>query len=217
MQKRTSFDPSTLKEGKAMKKTTNLNWERSVMKKKRAAHFFGKNSNGSNGLKSLLCDELTDIFDAENQIVRTLPTVIKAAESPELKAAFQKHLQETKRQVARLKNIFRHLKLPIKKVNCEAMQGLIDECKEAIKTYEKSPLRDAALISKTQRIEHYEIAVYGTLRTFANELELSAISNLLDETLKEEGTADKTLTKIAEGGFLTSGINQHAIENLAYA
>lgn len=163
------------------------------------------------GIKGLLIDELHDILSAETQIVEALPKMVTAAESPDLKKAFSTHLKETRGQVVRLKKIFKLLKLAPKKHLCKAAKGLIEECKEVLKEFKKkSPIRDAALISKAQRIEHYEISAYGTTRTFAEELHLKEIAHLLQDTLNEEANADKKLTKIAEGGLLTSGINHLA-------
>lgn len=167
-------------------------------------------------LKDLLIDELHDILSSEEQIVKALPGMVTASESPELKKAFASHLKETKGQVQRLQKIFKLLKVQRKEKFCKATKGLIDECKEVLKDFKtKSSLRDAALISKAQRIEHYEIAAYGTVRTFANELDLDDVADLLQATLNEEGHADKTLTKIAEGGLLRSGVNYQAITPLS--
>jgi ferritin-like metal-binding protein YciE len=163
------------------------------------------------GIKDLLIEELYDIYSAEEQIVEALPKMVAASESPDLKKAFQSHLKETKGQVQRLKKIFKILKVEKKEKLCKAAKGLIQECKEVLKNSKtKSAIRDAALISKAQRIEHYEIAAYGTVRTFAKEIDLDTIVDLLQQTLDEEGNADKKLTEIAEGGLLKTGINQQA-------
>lgn len=161
-------------------------------------------------LKNLFISELKDLMNAEEQIVKALPEMVKAAEDPQLKDAFKKHLEETKSHVARLKKIFGMVGISGKGEVCEAMKGLIQEGSEAIEGYPKSSTRDAALIGKAQRIEHYEISVYGTLRTFAKELNLDEVVDLLQDTLDEEANADKALTKIAEGGMLSSGVNQKA-------
>lgn len=163
------------------------------------------------GIKELLIDELEDIFSAENQIVKALPLLIKAAHSRELKDAFKTHLQQTKNQIKRLEKVFKLLHLKAKVKLCKGMHGLIEEGKEVIQAFDPSPVRDAALISKAQRIEHYEIAAYGTLRTFATELSLREVAALLEENLEEEGSADKLLTKIAEGGLFSAGINHQAL------
>lgn len=162
-------------------------------------------------LKDLLIDELHDILSSEEQIVEALPEMVRASESPDLKKAFESHLKETKGQIQRLQKIFKLLKIEKKEKFCKATKGLIQECKEVLKDFKtKSPVRDAALISKAQRIEHYEISAYGTMRTFANKLDLNIVADLLQETLDEEGSADKKLTKIAEGGLFKSGINEQA-------
>jgi ferritin-like metal-binding protein YciE len=162
------------------------------------------------GIKELLVDELKDMLSAEEQIVVALPKMVKAAESPELKKAFTSHLKETKGQIVRLEKIFKLLKIVEKEKFCKATHGLIQECTEVLKKFDKSPIRDAALISKAQRIEHYEISAYGTLRTFAKELKLNEVATLLQGNLDEEGGADKKLTKLAEGGLFSSGINHKA-------
>ncbi len=164
-------------------------------------------------LKDLLLDELHDLLSSENQIVEALPEMVRAAESEDLKHAFEGHLKETKEQIHRLEKIFKLLEVEKKEKFCEATKGLIEECKGVLKDFKKkSPLRDAALISKAQRIEHYEISAYGTVRTFAQELDLDEVADLLNETLDEEANADKKLTKIAEGRLFKSGVNQKAMK-----
>lgn len=162
-------------------------------------------------MRDLFLEELRDIYNGEQQIINALPAVIKAADSDELKEAFQNHLEETHEHVERLEAIFKMMNEKPGKEICEAMKGLIHECSEAIHEYPKSALRDAAIISKAQRIEHYEISAYGTLRTFAKELDFKDAAKLLQATLDEEANADKTLTKIAEGSLLASGVNHKAI------
>lgn len=164
-----------------------------------------------NGIKEVFFDELYDILNAEEQIVEALPEVIAAVESADLRKALEAHLNETRGQIQRLSKIFKILKIERREEFCKGMRGLIEECEETIQHFrDKSFVRDAALIAKLQRIEHYEIAAYGTVRTFAKELDLSSVADLLQETLDEEGNADKKLTKIAEGGLLKSGINHLA-------
>ena len=163
------------------------------------------------GIKCLLVEELHGILNSEKQIVKALPAMVTAAECRHLKNAFAIHLKETKGQVQRLEKIFHLLNVKQKPHLCKVTKGLIDACKEVLKEFKvKSPIRDAALISKAQRIEHLEIAAYGTTRTFARELGLNEVADLLQATLDEEGNADKSLTKIAEGGLLKSGINHQA-------
>lgn len=162
-------------------------------------------------LRDLLIDELHDMLSSEEQIVKALPEMVKAAESPDLKQAFEAHLKETKNQVKRLTKIFKLLKVKRTAKLCQGTKGLIQECKDVLKDFKtKSAIRDAALISKAQRIEHYEISAYGTMRTYANDLDLNTVANLLQETLDEEANADKKLSKIAEGGFFRTGINLQA-------
>lgn len=165
-----------------------------------------------NDFKQLFIEELRDIYSAETQLVKALPKVIKAAENPELKNAVKAHLGETEHQVERLQQIFEILGEDVGDETCEAMEGLLKECDEVVHRYPLSAVRDAALIAAAQRVEHYEIAVYGTLRTFAKQLDLEEIADLLDETLQEEGNANKKLTSIAEGELFTAGINQKAVK-----
>jgi len=162
--------------------------------------------------KKLFIDELQDIYSAEIQIVKALPKMINAVQYPELKEALTAHLEETKNQVTRLDRIFSKLGESAGSETCEAMKGLIEESDEYIKKYPESIIRDAALITAAQRIEHYEMAVYGALRTFAKELEYDDAADLLQETLDEEGNANNTLTGIAEGGFFTAGVNEKALK-----
>ncbi len=165
------------------------------------------------GLKQLLIDELHDLLSAEEQIIRALPAMARAAQSPKLKEAFQTHLKETRGQVQRLKKAFTLLKVKSRAKLCKAMKGLIDEGKEVLQDFKtKSALRDAALISKAQRIEHYEMAAYGTVHSYAKELDEDDVADLLKDTLNEEGDADKLLTTIAEGGLLSTGVNEQANE-----
>lgn len=161
-------------------------------------------------MRDLFVDELKSILDAENQNIKGFPNLIKAADSPELKDALSLHLKETEGHVERLLKIFSLLKLKPQTSKCEPIKDLIDECSEVIEEFPKSALRDAALIAKVQRVEHYEIATYGSLRSFANELELKEVEALIKTTLDQESAIDKKLTKIAEGGLLTAGINSEA-------
>ena len=161
-------------------------------------------------IKDVFIDELQNMLSAEEQIIEALPDMIKASESTDLKNAFEAHLKETKGQVERLLKIFKLLDIEKTEKLCKATKALIDEGKEVIKKYNSSPARDAAIIARAQRIEHYEISAYGSMRTFAKELNLEEIPELLQATLDEEGHADKKLTKIAEGGLIKSGVNHKA-------
>ena len=140
---------------------------------------------------------LKDIYSAEHQIIAALPEMSKAATSPELKAAFDLHLTQTKQQVKRLEAIFAQMNEQPDGVTCLAAKGLIAEAKENIKEIEAGPLLDAALIGSAQRVEHYEIAAYGTARTFAQQLGDKKAAALLEETLLEEEATDKKLTEVA--------------------
>ncbi|KIA78026.1 Protein YciF [Parachlamydia acanthamoebae] len=164
-------------------------------------------------LTQLFIDELADMYNSENQILKALPKLIKAASLPDLKEALTTHLHETEEQVERIEKIFSLMNLPVSDKICEAMRGLIKEADDLTQNKSKSATLDAAIISAAQKVEHYEIASYGTLRSFAKHLDLkSEITDLLQETLDEEGSADKKLTKIADGSFLSSGVNKEAVE-----
>ena len=155
-------------------------------------------------------EELKDVYSAELQLIEALPKMAQAAKSEKLKGAFLDHLEETKDQVDRLEEIGRILDINLDGKTCKAMRGLIQEAQDMIKTPFEDDTKDAALISSAQRVEHYEMAAYGCLKTYAKHLDLSDVEDLLDETLQEEGAADKKLTKIAEGTTFHSGINKKA-------
>ncbi len=151
-----------------------------------------------NSLQELYVAELQDIYDAETQITKALPKMAKAATSPELQAAFHEHLQQTEQQITRLEEIFSNHGLPNRGKTCKGMQGLITETEEHMKEIKDPAVLDAALIGGAQKVEHYEMAAYGTARTFANLLGFNSDVKLLQTTLDEEGTTDKKLTKLAE-------------------
>jgi ferritin-like metal-binding protein YciE len=156
-------------------------------------------------LKDLYIDELKDLYSAENQLVKALPKMAKAASSPELRAGFEEHLEQTKGHVQRLETVFQQLEANPKGKKCKGMEGLIEEGGEAIKEYE-GELRDAALIGAAQRVEHYEIAGYGTVIAFAEELGETKHASLLNETLKEEKETDEKLTDLS--GEINAAANQ---------
>ncbi len=149
-------------------------------------------------LQDLFLDQLADVLDAENQLVKALPKMAKNAESPELREAFELHLEETEQHVERLKEVFEDFGKSAKAKKCEAMAGLVKEGKEILDDFEDSPALDAALIAAAQKVEHYEIASYGCLVTWAKLLDKEGAAAILQETLDEEGEADKKLTGIAE-------------------
>ena len=152
-----------------------------------------------NTLKDLYIDELRDIYSAENQLTKALPKMAKAATSDELRAGFQEHLQQTKGHVERLDRIFKVLGEKPTGKKCKGMEGLIEEGDEMIKEDElEGEVLDAGLISAAQRVEHYEIAAYGCVRTYANLLGESDAAELLDQTLNEEKETDQKLTTLAE-------------------
>jgi ferritin-like metal-binding protein YciE len=151
--------------------------------------------------------ELKDLYSAEKQLTKALPKMAKAATNEDLKAAFESHLEETEGQIQRLESIFKQLDISYARVEkCKAMEGLIEEGKEIMEEGLEPDVLDAALICAAQKVEHYEIAGYGCARTFAQLLGHDDVANLLQETLDEEGSADKKLTEIAE-----SFVNQEAV------
>lgn len=165
-------------------------------------------------LFQLFVDELSDMYDSEKQIVRALPKLIKVASLPDLKEALTKHWNETENQVKRIEKIFSLLDLKLEEITCEAIEGLLKEADSLVEDKEKSATLDAAIISAAQKVEHYEIASYGTLRSFAKSLDLdSEIIELLQDTLDEEAAADKKLTRIAEGSFFVGGLNADAADS----
>lgn len=149
-------------------------------------------------LQDLLLEELKDIYDAEKQLVKALPKMAKAASHPELKQGFTTHLEETKNHVTRLEQVFEALSVPAKGRPCKAMKGLVEEGSEAIDLEGPDAVRDACLIGAAQRVEHYEIAAYGTVRTLAETVGATEVVDLLQETLDEEKKTDETLTELAE-------------------
>ena len=148
-------------------------------------------------LHELFVDELRDIYDAEKQLTKALPKMAKAAESPDLKAGFEEHLEITRMQVDRCEEIFKSLGMAARGKPCEGMKGLIEEGQEMMEELETGPTLDAALIASAQKVEHYEIASYGTLATFADILGLQDAKDLLGQTLDEEKEADEKLTQVA--------------------
>ena len=160
-------------------------------------------------LQDLFQHEISDLYSAETQLVTALPQMAQAASNEELRDAFEQHLQETRDHVRRLEEIRGQIGGSITE-ECEGMRGLIEEGREIVSAPGDPAVKDAALISAAQRVEHYEIAAYGTARTLADELDLGDAKDLLDQTLDEESNADKLLTKIATGGMFKAGINQQA-------
>jgi ferritin-like metal-binding protein YciE len=156
-------------------------------------------------LQDLFHDTLKDIYFAEKKILSALPKMAKAAQSDDLRAAFEKHERETEKQVERLEQIFDLLGESARGKNCPAIMGIIEEGQEIMKEYKGTPALDAGLLSAAQSVEHYEISRYGTLKTWAGELGLDHAVRLLDATLAEEKATDEALTELAE-----TAVNQRA-------
>ena len=151
-----------------------------------------------NTLNDVFVDQIEDLYSAEQQLVAALPKMAQAASSPELREAFEHHLEETRGHVSRLERVFETAGVTRTPETCEAMQGLIEEGSQVIHASGDPTAKDAALIAAAQRVEHYEIAGYGSVRTFANMLGLADQADLLQRTLDEEGDTDKKLTGLAE-------------------
>jgi ferritin-like metal-binding protein YciE len=156
-------------------------------------------------LSALFLDTLKDIYYAEKQIYKSLPKMAKAAQSDKLRAAFEKHHEETEGQIERLEQVFELLGKPARGKKCDAIEGILDEGKEIMDEYKDAPALDAGLLAAAQAVEHYEISRYGTLRSWATKLDMKDAVKLLEATLVEEKNTDDTLTQIA-----TSAINAEA-------
>ena len=167
-------------------------------------------------LEKLFIEELKDIYNAEKQLTKALPRMAKAAESPALQQAFTSHLKETEGQIQRLERVFRELGQAARGKKCKAMEGLIEEGKELMEEDSEPQVLDAALIGAAQKVEHYEIAAYGCLSTYAELLGHPGAAQLLRQNLQEEEAADKKLNSLAEGGINESaamaGAGQEAEE-----
>lgn len=161
-------------------------------------------------LQDMFVEELRDIYHAEKQLVKALPKMARAASSTKLAEAFELHLEETKGQVERLEQIFDELDLRTRGKTCEAMQGLVEEAKDMMEEIKQPDVRDAALIVAAQKVEHYEIASYGSLRCLAKTLGLEKPAELLEKTLREEEKTDAALNKLA-----LDEINKRAVQQAA--
>jgi Uncharacterized protein conserved in bacteria len=158
-------------------------------------------------MQDLLIDELRDVYHAEKQITKSLPKLAKSVSSETLRQAMQHHLEETKGQIERLDKIFEHLDTRSRGKRCEAMEGLLDEAQQILEMGLAPEVLDAALIAAAQKVEHYEIASYGTLHAYAVACGLTEVAQLLDETLAEEKAADKKLNDLA-----VNDVNRKAIQ-----
>jgi ferritin-like metal-binding protein YciE len=163
-------------------------------------------------LEDVFVEQIADLYSAEQQLVQALPKMITAAHSDELRKAFEEHFEQTQGHVTRLQEVMNHAPKTVPTETCKAMQGLIREGEEIIGAQGDGAALDAALIAAAQRVEHYEIAGYGTARTLADQLGYGDAEKLLDQTLDEEANADKLLTKLATGGIFRSGINEEAAD-----
>ena len=158
-------------------------------------------------LEDLFLDTLKDIYYAERKIVRALPKMARAAQSPELRAAFEKHEEETQGHVERLQQVFDLIGKPARGKTCPAIDGVIEEGEEALQAFADTPALDASLVAAAQAVEHYEIARYGTLCRWAQVMGLKDAAKLLEQTLQEESMTDEVLTRIADGS-----VNQTALQ-----
>ena len=153
---------------------------------------------GLETLQELLVHELQDLYNAENQLIKALPKMAKKASSDELREAFQEHLGQTEMQAQRIERALSLLDAPVKGRNCDGMQGILEEGKKLMEEDASENVMDAGLIASAQKVEHYEIAAYGSVKAWAELLGQDEITALLEETLEEEETADKKLSEIAE-------------------
>jgi ferritin-like metal-binding protein YciE len=165
-----------------------------------------------NTLQKLYTDELRDLYNAENQLLKALPKMAKAASSEELKEAFEQHLEQTKGHVKRLEQVFEELDEKPKGKTCRAMKGLIEEGSEVLEEDGENSVRDAGIIVAAQKVEHYEIAGYGSVRTFAHLLGQNKAAELLQATLDEESETNEVLKRLAE-----SVINPEAVRETEFA
>lgn len=149
-------------------------------------------------VQDLFVEELRDIYHAERQITKALPKMVKAASSPELKQAFELHLEQTRGQIERLDQVFEHLDLPKRAKKCEAMEGLLEEARSSMEDIEDDAVLDVGMIINAQKVEHYEIAGYGSLVALAKQLGHSEVASLLAATLEEEKETDQKLSEVAQ-------------------
>jgi ferritin-like metal-binding protein YciE len=169
-----------------------------------------KSKASTKGLEDLFLDGLKDIYYAEKKITKALPKMARAAESGELVAGFEKHLAETEAQVERLEQVFELLGKPARGKTCPAIDGILEESEEIIQEYKGAPALDAGLVAAAQAVEHYEIARYGTLIAWAEQLGMGEAVDLLKSTLAEEEATDEALSALGEGG-----VNQRAMQEAA--
>jgi ferritin-like metal-binding protein YciE len=188
-----------------------LNVRRLWSKGNKPTHLLGDEMENS-ALKKLYLDELKDLYSAENQLIKALPKMAKAAENDDLRAGFEEHLEQTREHVNRLEKIFEELDESPKGKKCQGMEGLIEEGTEMMGEDLEPEELDAGLIAKAQHIEHYEIAGYGCVRTYANLLGETEAANLLEQTLEEEKETDSKLTELAEQINITAAESEEGEE-----
>ncbi|PYO94803.1 MAG: ferritin-like domain-containing protein [Gemmatimonadetes bacterium] len=164
-------------------------------------------------LEKLLKDELADLYDAEQQLVKALPKMIEASSSSELQQALKQHLTVTQKQVTRLEQVFEALGEKARRKPCKGMAGIVSEGQEMLEEDLEESTMDAAIISAAQKVEHYEIASYGTVRTLAETLGNNEVADLLEETLEEEKEADRLLTEIAESAINVDAASEEEGKN----
>ena len=164
-------------------------------------------------MQELFIEELRDMYHAEKQLARALPKLAKAANSEQLRTAFEEHTEQTKGQIERLQQVFESIGSPARAKRCEAMEGLVEEAQEMLDEDISDELLDVALIASAQKVEHYEIAGYGTLRTLAQQLGHNEAAKLLEETLNEEKQTDELLNKIALGEVNKTAMQAEESEN----
>jgi ferritin-like metal-binding protein YciE len=185
-----------------------------MKKEKEKMRTDSEEANGTkSGLQKLFEDELKDIYWAENALTKAIPKMIDKATSEELITALEDHLSVTEEQVKRLEEVFEDLGMEAEGKTCKAMEGLVKEAEEIMKEAEEGVVRDAGIISAAQKVEHYEIATYGTLCSFARILGLEDAAELLQMTLNEEKEADETLTDIAETSINIEAMNTDTEED----
>ncbi|MGA7778360.1 MAG: ferritin-like domain-containing protein [Paraburkholderia sp.] len=161
-------------------------------------------------MKDLFIHSLSDIYSAEKQMTKSLPKMARAATSPDLRSAFETHLEETQGQIERIDHVVEACGIKLKRVKCVAMEGLVEEGQEQIDEIEKGPVLDTALIAAAQKVEHYEIAAYGSLIALARRLDEAAAVKLLGETLKEEKATDEKLSLLAEEKVAAEALGKEA-------
>ena len=161
-------------------------------------------------VRELLIEQMRDLYDAEKQLVKALPKMAKAASNEDLREAFENHLEETRQHVARMERAFEMMDAPAKSKPCEGMKGLVEEGKETVEEDLTEPLLDSAIICAAQKVEHYEIAGYGTLIAWANSIGLQDVAEVFEETLREEKEADEKLTQVS-GDILAQAVETEGV------